>query len=72
MAKASSNGCPEGGSESGVEFGGERVQGCWWSTSGLRPKTQKRDDLARRTRSARILRPPYGNLAPEVSVANIC
>jgi hypothetical protein len=50
------------GSESGIGSGGEHLQGCRTSSQGPCPKTQKRDDLAPRTRSASILRPPCGNL----------
>ena len=63
------NGSSRKGSESGVELGGEHAQGCWRSSQGSHPKEQKRDDMARRTRSASILRCPT---APEASVANVC
>lgn len=64
ITRARSNGCPEGAANHVFEFSGEHAQGCW------NPKVQKRGELAQRTRSASILRPPYGRPAPEASVAN--
>ncbi|KAF9701671.1 hypothetical protein EKO04_000328 [Ascochyta lentis] len=71
MTRACSNGLCREGSESDKRVGGEHFQGCWRSGQGSRPKAQKRDDLARRTRSASILRPPYGKQAPEASGENM-
>ena len=54
---------PELGRRAGIGPGGEHLQGCRTSRPvSENPKTEKRNDLARRTRSASILRPPYGNL----------
>lgn len=68
--------CREGGSESGIQVGGEHAQGCRTSKGqGSCPKMmQKRDDMAPRTRSANILRPPYlrQSSAPEAAAANAC
>lgn len=59
---AKSNGSSRRGSESGMELAVNMLRDVGRQSQGPRPKMQKHDDLAPRTRSASILRPPYGNL----------